>query len=339
LSEGRPGRPAQGGGERLQKFLAAAGVASRRHAEALIAAGRVRVNERVVTQLGTKVDPARDLISVDGKLVSRREERAYYLLYKPSGCVTTAADPEGRPTAHAYLRGVKERVFAVGRLDWDAEGALLFTDDGELAHRLAHPRFAHARVYLVKVKGEPAPEQLARLSSGLRLEDGPARALEVSVHEQAERNTWLRVVVGEGRYHLVKRLCEGVGLIVLRLFRPEFAGVTVSRLSPGAFRALLPEEVRAMKASVGLAEGPAARPTARGALPRAARRHGHGPPAPPSEAEPRGSGPRLPQGKDPGRGAGVPPPAGPPPPRRKPTRTRGPRRAPGGRGARRGGDR
>src|SRR5215471_2262578 len=118
---------------RLQKFLAAAGVASRRKAEELIVAGRVKVNSRTVTELGTKVEPGRDLVTVDGKLVSASEARAYYLLYKPSGCVTTASDPEGRPTALDYLRGVRERVFPVGRLVSTAEGAVLFTDDRELA--------------------------------------------------------------------------------------------------------------------------------------------------------------------------------------------------------------
>src|SRR5512138_1847291 len=183
--------------ERLQKFLASAGVASRRKAEELIASGRVKVNERAVTQLGSKVDPEKDLVTVDGKLVSPPASRSYYLLYKPPGCVTTASDPEGRPTALEYLRGVRARLFPVGRLDWDAEGALLFTDDGELANRLAHPRYGHRRVYLVKVKGDPAPEALLRMTAGVRLEDGPARAIEAQVHEQAEKNVWVRVVVGE----------------------------------------------------------------------------------------------------------------------------------------------
>jgi 23S rRNA pseudouridine2605 synthase len=266
--------------ERLQKFLASAGVASRRKAEELIAAGRVKVNARAVTQLGSKVDPDKDLVTVDGKLVSRPEGRSYLLLYKPSGCVTTASDPEGRPTAFEYLRGVEARVFPVGRLDWDAEGAVLFTDDGELANRLAHPRYGHRRVYLVKVKGDPAPEALQRMVAGVRLEDGPARALEAAVHERVEKNVWIRVVVGEGRYHLVKRLCEAVGLQVQRLFRPEFGGVTVEGLRPGTSRSLTAAEVRAMKQSVGLAPGEAAPPPPR-ALPKAARRHGHGPPAPP----------------------------------------------------------
>ncbi|WP_242356246.1 pseudouridine synthase, partial [Anaeromyxobacter sp. SG64] len=276
---------AQGGdGVRLQKFLAEGGVASRRKAEELILAGRVKVNAQRVTQLGSRVDPERDLVTVDGKLVSRRDTKSYYLLYKPPGCVTTASDPEGRPTALEYLRGVKERVFSVGRLDYDAEGAVLFTDDGELANRLAHPRYGHRRTYLVKVRGEPPPGALERMVAGVRLEDGPARALEAVPHEHAEKNVWIRVVVGEGRFHLVKRLCEAVGLFVQRLYRPEFGGVTVEGLRPGQFRALTPVELRALKTSIGLggaapAAGAAAAPPR--VLPRAARRHGHGPPPPP----------------------------------------------------------
>jgi 23S rRNA pseudouridine2605 synthase len=268
--------------ERLQKYLASAGVASRRKAEELILAGRVKVNAAKVTTLGTKVDPEKDLVTVDGALVSRPEEHSYYLLYKPSGCVTTAADPEGRPTALEYLRGVPGRVFPVGRLDYDAEGAVLFTDDGELANRLAHPRYGHRRVYLVKVRGDPAAEALERMKAGVRLEDGPAQALEVAVHEHAEKNVWIRMVVGEGRYHLVKRLCEAVGLQVQRLFRPEFGGVTVQGLRAGSYRPLSADEVHAMRQRVGLASGTAAPGPSVAMLPRAARRHGHGPPAPPS---------------------------------------------------------
>jgi 23S rRNA pseudouridine2605 synthase len=293
--------------DRLQKFLAASGVASRRKAEELITAGRVKVNQKTVTELGTKVDPEADLVTVDGKLVSRPEAKSYYLLYKPPGCVTTAADPDGRPTALQYLAGVRARVFSVGRLDYDAEGAVLFTDDGELANRLAHPRYGHQRVYLVKVRGAPDPRALERMARGVRLEDGPAHALEVGIHEHAEKNVWIRVVVGEGRYHLVKRLCEAVGLQVQRLFRPEFGGVTVEGLKAGEFRALLPGEVKAMRQRVGLAPGTApATPPQK--LPRAARRHGHGPPpvpgsepAPPPERPARDTAARAAPGG--GRGA------------------------------------
>jgi 23S rRNA pseudouridine2605 synthase len=306
-------------GVRLQKFLAEAGVTSRRKAEALITAGRVTVNARKVTELGTRVDPAKDLVTLDGSLVSTPSEKRYYLLYKPSGCVTTASDPQGRPTALEYLRGVKERVFPVGRLDYDAEGAVLCTDDGELANRLAHPRYGHRRVYLAKVRGEPQEGALERLVAGVRLEDGPAKALEAAVHERAEKNVWIRLVVGEGRTHLVKRLCEAVGLQIQRLYRPEFGGVTVEGLRPGTFRPLTPVEVRRMKALVGLGDGGEAPSPARGAgaLPRAARRHGHGPPAPPA---PR---PDRPEGAE---GAG----------RRERAEPKGRSSRPGGRGGPRG---
>ncbi|HET8733757.1 MAG TPA: pseudouridine synthase, partial [Anaeromyxobacteraceae bacterium] len=176
-------KPSAGAAVRLQKFLAEAGLASRRKAEEIIQSGRVRVNGQVVTELGTKVDPARDLVVVDGAPVERRTARRYVLLYKPPGCVTTLSDPQGRPTARGYLAGVTERVFPVGRLDYDAEGALLFTDDGELANRLAHPSFGHRRVYLVKTKGDPDPGALRRMVDGVRLEDGPARAIVAEVHE------------------------------------------------------------------------------------------------------------------------------------------------------------
>jgi len=284
--------------ERLQKFLARAGVASRRKAEEIIAAGRVSVNGQVVRELGSKVEPDRDLVAVDGKAALPRETERYFLLYKPPGCVTTLSDPQGRPTAAAYLARVEDRVFPVGRLDFDAEGAVLFTTDGELANRLAHPRYGHRRIYLVKVKGGDAERLeagLRRMVEGLRLEDGPARALAAAVHERAERNVWVRIEVGEGRHHLVKRLCEAVGLQVLRLFRPEFGGISVKGLRPGHFRPLEAEEVRGIKAAVGLpGSGPAAeRPAARRAgLPKAARRHGHGPPPPPAAAEPKGPGRR-----------------------------------------------
>jgi 23S rRNA pseudouridine2605 synthase len=271
--------------ERLQKFLAGAGVASRRKAEQLVLEGRVSVNGKVVTEMGTRVESG-DLVVVDGKPVETEARVRYLLLYKPPGCVTTLSDPQGRPTVAQYLGGVKERVFPVGRLDWDAEGALLFTTDGDLANRLAHPRYGHRRTYLVKIKGDASQGALERMRSGVRLEDGPAQALEAAFHERVEKNSWIRVVVGEGRRHLVKRLCESVGLDVLRLFRPEFGGVSVAGLRPGHSRELRPEEVETLRQSAGLAKGE--RPAAPAlTLPRAARRHGHGAPAPRDAPAPR----------------------------------------------------
>ena len=233
--------------ERLQKFLARAGVASRRHAELLITAGRVSVNNQPVTELGSKVEPT-DLITVDGKLVTAPETTSWYLLHKPAGVVTTLADPEGRPTVAGLLEGVEQRVFPVGRLDWDAEGALLLTNDGATAHRLLHPSFEVPRTYLAKVKGSPTDETLARLLEGVRLEDGPARALRAQRFEAAERNTWVLLQVGEGRPHLVKRLCAAVGHPVVRLFRPAQAGISVAGLQPGALRPLTVQEIQRVEA-------------------------------------------------------------------------------------------
>ena len=253
--------------ERLQRYLARAGVASRRHAEELITAGRVTVNNQPTTTLGTKVEP-NDLVALDGKLVMPPEEVSWYVLYKPAGVVTTLDDPQGRPTVRGLLGGIPTRVFPLGRLDWDAEGALLLTDDGAAAHRLLHPSFQVPRTYLAKVKGNPTDESLARLVSGVRLEDGPARALEAERFQLVERNTWLKVTVGEGRPHLVKRLCAAIGHPVVRLFRPHQAGISVAGLQPGEFRALRPEEMALLTAVA------AGQPVPAMTLKLPARRHG-----------------------------------------------------------------
>lgn len=234
--------------ERLQKVLARAGIASRRSAEQLISEGRVKVNDRKVTEMGMKVDASRDSIRVDGALVADITDRVYYVLYKPAGCVTTMSDPQGRPTVKDWLRGVKERVYPVGRLDYDAEGALIVTNDGELAHKLMHPSFGAHRTYLAKVKGMVPHSALAELREGVRLEDGIAKPVEVEFVERTEKNTWIRLVVDEGRQHLVKRLCEAVGHPVQRLFRASYGGITVEGMMPGDLRALSSHEVKRLRA-------------------------------------------------------------------------------------------
>ncbi|SES84700.1 pseudouridine synthase [Stigmatella erecta] len=259
--------------ERLQKYLARAGVASRRHAEELITAGRVMVNNQKVTELGSRVEPGTDLVSVDGELVSLPETSSYYLLYKPAGVVTTLSDPQGRPTVANYVESTGKRLFPVGRLDYDAEGALLFTDDGALAHKLTHPSFQVPRTYLAKVKGVPDRATLEKLRGGVRLEDGMATPLSVDLFEQAERNTWLKIVVAEGRPHLIKRLCAAVGHPVVRLFRPAYAGVGVSGVRPGELRALSATEVRLLQ---DVAEARTAPPEGELNLPP--RRHGRAAP-------------------------------------------------------------
>ncbi|MBL8917251.1 MAG: rRNA pseudouridine synthase [Myxococcaceae bacterium] len=281
--------------ERLQKYLARAGLASRRAAELLITAGRVKVNGAVVRELGTKVDGAKDLVVVDGKPAVAPSQKTWLLLYKPPGVVTTLKDPQGRPTISDSLRGVGVRVFPVGRLDYDAEGALLLTDDGDVANRLMHPRHQVRRVYLAKVKGEPSDASLEKLKGGVRLEDGFAKPTDVARFERADKNTWLRIVVTEGRPHLIKRLCAAIGHPVVRLYRPSHAGISVEGLRPGQLRPLTADEVRRVN---GISEGKAA---AEPALKLPPRRHGHGvgkdePDAEPARAEsPRPARPARPR--------------------------------------------
>ncbi len=237
-------------GERLQKFLARSGVASRRRAERLIAEGRVAVNDRTVAEMGARVDPRRDRVTVDGRAVEPRQESSYFLLYKPSGVVTTLADPQRRATvADLARKNVSRRLFPVGRLDYDAEGALILTDDGSLAHQLAHPRFGVRRTYLAKVKGAPDAAAIERLRRGVRLGDGMVKPLSVELFRRAERNTWLAIAVDEGRPHLIKRLCAAVGHPVARLFRPSYAGVSVAEMKPGELRPLRSAEVQMLKAA------------------------------------------------------------------------------------------
>ena len=269
--------------ERLQKYLSRAGVASRRHAETLITDGRVKVNGKVVTELGSRVDPQKDLVLLDNKLVSPSAERKYFLFYKPPGVVTTLSDPEGRPTVADYAQETGGRVFPVGRLDYDAEGALLLTDDGDLANKLMHPSHQVPRVYLAKVKGEPDEASLQKLVDGVRLEDGMAHAVQAKIFEKAERNTWVKIVVTEGRQHLVKRLCAAIGHPVVRLYRPAHAGLPVHGLRPGELRALSNDEIRRVKAAADGDQQPEP------ALYLPARRHGHAAPGfePEEPVEPR----------------------------------------------------
>ena len=262
--------------ERLQKILAHAGVASRRKAETLIESGHVTVNGKVVRELGSKANIDEDLIQVDGRTIRETQDKVYYVLYKPAGCVTTLSDPEDRPTIKRYLEHVPERVYPVGRLDYDVEGALIVTNDGDLAFSMMHPRFGVRRTYLAKVHGVPSPEQIERLRKGVRLEDGRARALEADMHSRTPKNTWVRVVVAEGRQHLVKRLMEAAGAPVQKLHRADYGGIGVAGMRPGELRELTRAEVQLLRSQAGKKAEASERPRPV-ALP--ARRHGHGPPA------------------------------------------------------------
>ena len=233
--------------ERLQKFLAHAGVASRRAGERLILEGRVTVNGHLVRELGTKVEPARDVVKVDGKRVAGPPTRAaYYLLNKPRGYVTTLHDPEGRPTVKELLRGVRRRVYPVGRLDFDSEGLLLLTDDGDLAHDLMHPSRGVLKTYLAKVRGLPDAEALARLRRGISLDRRPTAPAQARLVRRGD-NAWVEVRIVEGRNRQVRRMLEAVGHPVLRLRRTAYGPLTLGRLAAGEFRPLDDAEIDALR--------------------------------------------------------------------------------------------
>ncbi len=235
--------------ERLQKIIARAGITSRRKAETLILEGRVKVNGRIVKELGVKADPEEDLIEVDGEPVKLKKKRPYYiLLYKPRGYISSVEDQFGRPTVLSLLgRDVKERVYPVGRLDYDAEGVLLITNDGELANKLIHPRYQVPKTYHVKVKGVPDEKDINKLRKGVYLREGKTKPAEVRVLGRARENTWVEITVTEGRYRLIKRMCWNVGHPVCRLKRVRFAGLGPGRLKPGEYRHLTPQEVERLK--------------------------------------------------------------------------------------------
>jgi 23S rRNA pseudouridine2605 synthase len=238
--------------ERLQKILSRAGLASRREAEGMIAAGRVAVNGTTVTELGSKADPDSDRITLDGRPVRPAEERLYILLYKPAGYVTTMKDPQGRPIVTSLLKGVvKERVFPVGRLDYNTEGLLLLTNDGAWANDLAHPRHEVDKEYLVRVRGSVAAEQVRRLAEGVELEEGRTAPARVQVVRESENNTWLSVTIHEGRYRQVRRMCEAVSLSVVRLKRVRYGSLELGKLRPGEYRLLTAEEVSRLRREGG----------------------------------------------------------------------------------------
>ncbi len=230
--------------ERLQKILSQAGIASRRQAETMITAGKVAVNGEVITELGSKADPDQDMIVVEGKPLVIVSAKRYILLYKPSGYMTTLKDPEGRPLVIDLLKGIGERVYPVGRLDYNSEGLLLLTNDGDWANRLAHPRYEIDKEYHVRVQGGVSPAQIARLAAGVNLEDGKTAPATVELLKESEHNTWISVTIHEGRYRQVRRMCESVGLSVVRLRRNRYGFLNLAGLNPGEFRELTPEEAK-----------------------------------------------------------------------------------------------
>ena len=239
--------------ERLQKIISRAGYSSRRGAERLILAGRVTVNGVVVDRLGTKADPGKDRIEIDGRPMNDLEALAYFLMYKPVGFITSLKDPRGRPTIADMISGLGVRLFPVGRLDRDTEGLLVLTNDGELARRLMHPGYHVPKTYRVKVEGRPGPEKLERLASGkIILGDRPVAPAEVAVIKNGSDRTWLHLTLIEGRNRQVRRMCGRIGHPVLKLKRISYGPLTLDRMKPGDIRRLSPAEVASLKRAVGL---------------------------------------------------------------------------------------
>ena len=238
--------------ERLQKIISRAGIASRRKAEDLILAGRVTVNGTAAIELGSKADPAKDEIRVDGKPIHEPRRAVYLALNKPRGCVTTLSDPEGRPTVMDYLKKVKERIYPVGRLDFHTEGLLLLTNDGELANHILAAASGVPKTYWVKVAGIPAAQELDRLRQGIVLEGRRTRPAEIRFLPRGRQpgregdNPWLEVVLREGRQNQIRRMFERIGNPVRKLRRVRIGPVDLGNLPVGKYRELTVEEIRGL---------------------------------------------------------------------------------------------
>ncbi|WP_028317656.1 pseudouridine synthase [Desulfobulbus elongatus] len=229
--------------ERLQKILAKAGIASRRQAEQLIRAGRIRINGQVVETMGCKADPARDLITCDGKPVVF-EEKMYVLLNKPAGYVTTLADPQGRPVVADLLTKIPLRLFPVGRLDLDTEGALLMTNDGDLANSILHPRFEVNKTYEALVAGSPSKEALALLERGIMLDGVKTRPARVRVLQRRTSDTLIEITIHEGKKRQVRKMFQAIDHRVLHLRRTAYGNLGLGALPPGKFRILTPDDLK-----------------------------------------------------------------------------------------------
>lgn len=247
--QARPNRRPKNGerpsGERLQKVLAAAGVGSRRDCEELIVEGRVEVDRKVVRELGTRVDPNEHEIRVDGVALTIKR-RLYFLLNKPEGVVTTNRDPDGRPRVIDLIR-CDDRLFAVGRLDMSSEGLILMTNDGEIANKLAHPRYGVQKTYLARVVGAPSRDMLDKLKAGVHLAEGVARVADVRVKKSTRQSTDLEIILDEGKNREIRRLLAAVGHKVQKLKRIAIGPLRLGELPTGAYRPLTQEEVRTLE--------------------------------------------------------------------------------------------
>ncbi len=237
--------------QRLHKIIAEAGLASRREAERWIAEGKIRVNNQVVDQPGTLADPAVDKIKIKGKLLPPPSKKAYLILNKPPSCLTTTAkDARGRKTVMDFVAKVPVRVFPVGRLDYNTQGVLLFTNDGSLSRKLLDPRSGVERVYQVRVRGVPDEKSLRKLKRGVRLDDKPTAPIDATIQRITGKNAVLTMKLVEGKYRHIKRVCEKIGYPAIKLKRTHFAHLNLSGLPLGSCRFLTPREIKSLHACV-----------------------------------------------------------------------------------------
>jgi 23S rRNA pseudouridine2605 synthase len=239
--------------QRIQKIIAEMGISSRRTAEEMIMEGRVTVNGKTAL-IGMKADPFRDHIKVDGKLLVTPEKKVYFIFNKPKGVVTSLSDPEGRPTVHDFLKGIKQRVFPVGRLDYDSEGMLFLTNDGEFAHAVLHPSKKIPKTYLVKVKGVLEEEDIGKMKTGIRLGRTMTAPANVRRLRKTENNSWIEITIYEGKKRQIRRMLERVGHPVMRLMRIRINGLEMGGLKPGAYRKMTPEEMKKITKELNVEE-------------------------------------------------------------------------------------
>jgi 23S rRNA pseudouridine2605 synthase len=239
--------------QRLQKIIAEMGIASRRKAEEIIIEGRVTVNGKVA-EIGMKADPLRDHIKVDGKLLTKPEKKVYYVFNKPRGVMTSMGDPQGRPTVKEFFSGIRQRVFPVGRLDYDSEGLLLLTNDGDFAYAILHPSKKIPKTYLVKVKGVLEEEELEKLRKGMKIDGKMTAPARVKKLKKTESNSWIEMTISEGRKRQIRRMLERVGHQVIRLMRIRINGIEMGPLEPGNYRKLTMEEMHTIMKEIGIGE-------------------------------------------------------------------------------------
>jgi 23S rRNA pseudouridine2605 synthase len=236
--------------KRIHKILSEMGIASRRKAEDIIKEGRVTVSGRVAT-IGMKADPAREHIKLDGKLLTKREPRVYMMFHKPRNVVTSLHDPQGRPSVKDFLKGVKYRVFPVGRLDFDSEGMLFITNDGDFAHAVLHPSKKISKTYMVKVKGVLEEEEITKLRKGIKLKKRMTAPAMVKKTRKTEQNSWLEITIHEGKKRQIRKMLDIIGHPVLKLKRVRIDGIELGGLEPGALRYLTSEEINRVKREAG----------------------------------------------------------------------------------------